>query len=152
MDPETFDANLQTTLKQKPQLTSLTAIAREYLAAGNRFYGVDINAIGKTFPTTILVARPALQADEFVQATVSALEKSPGTEVGERKRVKLKHGEAEEIQYKKKDGTVIFSVSLYVLTQPGDGPLLVLTTLTDRPNESAAVLKRIAEGVRFLDK
>jgi hypothetical protein len=152
MDAEKFDAHLQATLRQKPELASFTAIAREHLAGGNRFFGVDVPAIGKAFPTMVLVARPALPAADFVQATVTELGKSPGTVLGERRRVKLKHGEAEEIQYTKKEDSSAFTVSLYVLTQPGDGPLLVLTILTDRPKENAAVLKRISDSVRFLDK
>jgi hypothetical protein len=160
MNPATFEAKFQETLKQNPQFEALHANLRQQVMAGTRFVGFDEATIQTGFATNVNVLRlplpPGGTLDTAAAQSLRDLEKVPNvTKPIAHERVKIATADSERFRYKvtaqvAPGQTQALSITQFLFVKGTNGYMVTLTTLSAREVHYAATFEKIGQSFRFL--
>ena len=160
MNPKTFEAKIQETLKQNPQLGPMVGNLRQQLTAGVKFFGFDMATAGTGFATNVNVMRaplpPGTTLDTAVADTVRQLESlATVTKPVAHERLKMATGDRERIHCKMtmKSPTgqnFALTTTQYITLRGSDGYVVTLTTLLNEDAKYAPTFEKIGRSFRFI--
>lgn len=160
MNPATFEAKLDETLKKNPEFKPLLANLRQQLGAGFKFFGIDETSLKTGAVTNVNVLRlpipPGRDLDTIVAETVRQVESLPtATKPIVHERVKITAGDAERFHYKwtmqaPTGQNIPLTVTQFILVKGTDHYVVTMTAVGDQDAKYAATFEKIGQSFRFL--
>lgn len=160
MNPATFEAKFQDTVKQIPQFEDMQGDLRQQLASGVKFFGFEGATFKMGFVTKVNVFRvrltPEATLDTVVAEGITDLENLPNiTKPIVHERLKMTAGDGERIRLKftrqmPTGQTVTLAMTQFTLVKGSDCYVVTLWTLADQADKYAPIFEKIGQSFRFI--
>jgi hypothetical protein len=159
MNPATFEASIQETMKQNPHFEPMLGNLRQQLTAGIKFFGLDEATLNTGFATNVNVLRIRLPPGGTLTAvadTVRQMESLPNfIKPIVHERLKMATGDRERLRCKltmqmPTGQTVTLACTQFVLVKGNDGFAVTLTTLQEHEAKYAETFDKIGNSFRII--